>query len=145
MNTIIAAFLILIAAMQPQGAVGNRQGQGVDRAPAPAGIFAAIQSGILSGNAEAFSRYFGKQVSVSLRGRESGYFSSNQAFYIIQDYIGARHTVSFRFTTVDDHEPSVYATGGGTFLRRGMKEIFQVYVALSKDDNGWTISQLNVY
>lgn len=112
---------------------------------AHAAIFDAVQRGIAEGSVAAFSRYVGPQIYMSLRGAESGYYSANQAFYILQNYLGSRRPQSFRFTTYGTSEIAPYATGPGRFDARGSVESVQVYIALTKIKDRWVISQINIY
>lgn len=120
---------------------GDRQDEG----GAVSALFDDVQSGIVAGDVKKFSMHLARQVFINLRGMESGYFSRNQAFYILDSYLSARRVVSFTFSTMNDSEPVPYATGGGIFMRRGKREIFQVYTSLSKQDGQWVVTQLNVY
>ena len=108
-------------------------------------IFYTIQDGILLSDIETFSKLFDKQVYVDLKGIESGYYSGNQAFYILKNFFSARRTVNFKFSTIREMEETPYATGGGTFIMRGNRETLQIYVALTKRDKRWVITQFSVY
>jgi len=105
----------------------------------------SIEQGIVSGNVQVFSGHLARQIYITLRGKEGGYFSANQAFYILQEYFSSRHAVNFRFTTVNADIANPYATGGGTFFVKGNPEILQLYVALARADGRWVIAQFNVY
>ncbi|OLD67944.1 MAG: hypothetical protein AUI33_09995 [Ignavibacteria bacterium 13_1_40CM_2_61_4] len=109
------------------------------------GIFKDIQEGIRKSDLNAYSRHFARQVYLNLPGREGGYFSENQASYILKDYFKQQRPLSFKFSTMSEQENTPYATGGGTFFHRGNAEIFQVYVALKKSDDRWTIAQFSVF
>src|SRR5258706_8611322 len=113
--------------------------------PVASAIFAELQSGIVSGDAAVFSDHLAKQVYLNLSDRESGFFSQNQAVYILKEYFKTRRILSFKFTTISQVEGTPFATGGGTYLRRGNPEILQVYVALKKSGDGWVISQFSVF
>ncbi|HEY6192136.1 MAG TPA: DUF4783 domain-containing protein [Bacteroidota bacterium] len=113
--------------------------------PVASSIFTDLQSGILAGDVAAFSDRLAKQVYLNLSDRESGFFSQNQALYILKDYFKTHRILSFKFTTISQVEGTPFATGGGTYLRRGNPEILQVYVALKKSGDGWVISQFSVF
>ena len=113
--------------------------------PVVSSIFGELQNGIVAGDAAVFSDHLAKQVYLNLSDRESGFFSQNQAVYILKEYFKTRRILSFRFTTISQVEGTPFATGGGTYLRRGNPEILQVYVALKKSGDGWVISQFSVF
>jgi hypothetical protein len=104
-----------------------------------------IQNGILTGTISGFAKHFAKQVFVDLPGQDGGYFSDRQLFYILQNFFGSRSTQQFRFSTIDDSEAGSYATGSGSFLFKGRREVLQIYVALSKREGRTVITQFNVY
>jgi hypothetical protein len=97
---------------------------------------------------------------VNLHGNENGYFSANHAFLVLQNYLSVRTILSFSFDKIHDPERASpneqftisydvadipYASGKGTYLVRGKRESFQVYVALGKVGTEWMITQINVY
>ena len=104
-----------------------------------------IQRGIQTGDVGIFSKHFAKQVYVDLPGQESGYFSDHQLYYILRNFFGSRLTQQFRFSTVDDSETGSYATGSGSFLFKGRREVLQIYVALARLQGRAVITQFNVY
>jgi hypothetical protein len=112
---------------------------------AAAGIFKDIQEGIRKGDPNAYSRHFARQIYLNLPGREGGYFSENQASFILKDYFKKKRALGFTFSTMSEQESAPFATGGGTFFQRGNAEIFQVYVALKKSDDRWMIAQFSVF
>jgi hypothetical protein len=108
-------------------------------------VFDAFQRGLVGGDVSAFSAYLAPQVYLNLRGAESGYFSANQAYYVLQDYLGARRVRAFQFTTYGDSDSSPYATGPGRIESRGNTDQVQVYVSLSKSGSRWVLGQINIY
>lgn len=108
-------------------------------------IFSDVEAGLSRANIRSFAKHFGTQLYMSTRGSEAGYYSSNQASTILENFFSARRHLNFRFTHFGEADGTPYATGGGSFAFRGNKESFQVYVGLSKQDGRWVISQFNVY
>jgi hypothetical protein len=108
-------------------------------------IFTAVESGIDDGIVENFSGYFGKQVYVSVTGEESGYYSTNQAYYILKNFMNARKPLGFTFTTFGMTDKIPFATGRAAFRFKGNREYFQVYVSLCRVENNWVIDKVNFY
>jgi hypothetical protein len=108
-------------------------------------IFDDIQAAVKSGDLNPLSPDLARQVYLNLPGVEGGFFSENQALYILKDYFKSRRVLSFRLSTVSTVEGTPYATGGGTYLQRGVQELLQVYVALKKSGDRWVIAQFSVY
>ena len=122
-----------------------RHQENVDTDSAILMIFNDIQKGIVERNIKNISRYLVGEIYVSLHGMETGYFSANHSFYILENFFRARRTVTFKFSSFGELEAAPYATGGGIFSFRGTRELLQIYVSLVKLDQRWVISQFNVY
>ena len=108
-------------------------------------IFEDVQSAISSGNVALLSRHFAPQVDISLRGGESGTFSSKQAFYVFESFFRTRRFSRLRFSTAGEIDSNPYATGSTELLYKGNRELVQVYVALTNAGEKHLITQLNIY
>ena len=108
-------------------------------------VFTSVQEGISSGSVGPFSQHMAQQVYVNLRGGESGYYSANEAYYLLENYFKSRRPVKFNFSTVGESESNPYATGSVGFNLKGSRVYAQVYVSLSFVGNRWVISQINIY
>jgi len=108
-------------------------------------VFDTVRSGLVSGQISSFSEHMGAQVYVNLRGGESGYFSANQAYYLLENYVKTRKFSNFEFNTTGEDEATPYATGTAGFDHKGSQENAQVYVSLSEVGDRWVISQIKIY
>lgn len=108
-------------------------------------IFEDVQQGITNSDIGLVARHFAPQVSVNLRGDESGTFSSNQTYYVLGDYLKARRFARFEFSTIGDTDANPYATGEAEFSFNGSRERVQVYVALSHIGAKYLITRLTIY
>jgi hypothetical protein len=108
-------------------------------------FFSGIQQEIATGNVAALSGRMGSQVYVNLRGGESGYYSASQARYLLENYLRHRRIASFTFSTIGESDENPYATGSATVNDKGVREIAQIYVSLSRDGDRWRISQISIY
>jgi hypothetical protein len=134
--------------------VGNRPqegAQGLSREPRVQRreeyhrIFSNVQQGLTSGSVRGFSEHMASQVYVNLRGGESGYYSANQAHYVLENYLKSRKLVNLTFSTIGESEARPYATGSAVSVQRGVREIAQVYVSLGRSGDKWFITQINIY
>ncbi len=107
--------------------------------------FDAIEAAILAGNVKELTPYFGRQLNLNLRSVKGGYYSSNQSYYILQNFFSSRKIFAFKFTSRKPDDPIPYATGGGSSRMKGVNEILQVYVSLTEVDHRWVISEFNIY
>jgi Domain of unknown function (DUF4783) len=108
-------------------------------------IFSSVQDGLGSGDVRSFSQHMGSQVYINLRGGESGYYSANQAYYVIESYLKTRKLVNLNFSTIGESDARPYATGSAGLVVRGNREFAQVYVSLSQVGEKWIITQINIY
>ena len=107
-------------------------------------IFSEIEKALGSGNVSVISRYFSPQTYFSLSNGVSGYYSSNQSFYILEDFFSIYKVSSFRFKNIQADENNPYATGIYTFESKGQKGTSQVYVSLKNIGGSWKITQITI-
>lgn len=106
-------------------------------------VFTDIENGLASGSVTLLSQHFSSQNYLSLSNGISGYYSSNQTYYILQDLFKINKPVQFRFTNVVANK-NPYATGILTYENRNRKETAQVFISLEYSGSQWTISQLTI-
>lgn len=128
---------------QPQQLI-ERQDQQI-KSQEYAEIFRSVERGMNSSNVGMFSGHFAPQVYVSLPNGEKGYFSGNQAHYIVQNYLLGRRIQSFALNYSGTPDTAPYATGQGRSEARGSVENIRAYVSLSRLNNQWVVTQLTIY
>ncbi len=107
-------------------------------------IFTDISSGISTQDVESIARYFSSQTYLSLSNGTSGYYSSNQAYYVLEDFFKVYRVTGFRFDNIQTDSGNPYATGEYQFEYRGKRDQAQVYIALKKTGKNWKISQITI-
>lgn len=108
-------------------------------------IFKLIEQGIKNSNISFFSGFFGKQIYLSLKDGESGVFSANQAYYVLQKYLSNRKIVSFHFTSFGYAEQIPFAVGNLVFKYKSSHVFTNVYISLTYVDEQWVIDKINFY
>lgn len=106
--------------------------------------FNDIESSIKEGDVSGISKYFGQQTYFSLSNGINGYYSSNQAFYVLEDFFKLYKVTSFKFDHIKNDKNSSYATGRYGYDNRGKRSVAQVYISLKKIGNNWNITQLTI-
>ncbi len=106
--------------------------------------FNKIEKGISSGKVSELSAYFSSQMYLNLSNGISGYYSSNQAYYILEDFFDTYHVTEFKFDNIQNEESSLYATGSYHFLFKGKRDVAQVYVSVRQAGKKWKITQINI-
>ena len=142
----VRLIILLVLVRLPAAAQGQKavpQSQKGD--PPASAMFAEIQDAVRAGDSSPLSKYLAKQVYLNLSDIEGGYFSDNQALFILKEYFKTRRILSFKFSTISEVEGTPFATGGGSYVRHGNPEIFQAYVAMKKSGDRWVIAQFSVF
>ena len=107
-------------------------------------VFDEIEMGISTGKASSISRFLSGQTYLSFSNGVNGYYSSNQAYYILEDYFKIYRVISFKLQSIKTEENVPYATGIFYFDHRGKRGAARVYISLNKSGNNWKISQLTI-
>ena len=107
-------------------------------------IFSDISDGIVNQDVESIARYFSPQTYLSLSNGISGYYSSNQAYYVLEDFFKIYRVTAFRFNNIQADSNNPYATGEYQFEYRGKRDLAQVYIALKKTGKNWKITQITI-
>ena len=145
------AVAILILALVAGEATGQdlrdtgRRREGVPARDGYRQLFTRVQEGLSSGSVDLFSGHMAPQVYINLTGGENGYFSGNQAHYVLAEYLRKRRLVNLKFSTMGETDSMPYATGSATLFVKGTRGIAQVYVSLARSGEGWSITQLTIY
>jgi hypothetical protein len=107
-------------------------------------ILDEIESGILNNNMQVISNFFSSQPYISLINGVNGYYSSNQAYYILEDFFNSFKVVSFRFEEKKTEEQISYGKGTYYFEKKGKREVAHLYITLSKAGSKWYITQISI-
>lgn len=108
-------------------------------------IFNEIEKGIGESNVSKIARYFSPKPYLSFSNGVTGYYSSNQAYYVLEDFFNIYKVISFKF----DHKKingseSSYATGIYQYESKGKRDTAQVYITLNKIGDTWFITQISI-
>ena len=106
-------------------------------------LFTQIESGISKGDISLLADFFSNQTYLSLSSGQNGYYSANQAYYIIQEYFKIHQPVLFRYTA-KNIQRLPYATGVFQYESAGRKRSAQVFISLKRQGNNWQISQFTI-
>lgn len=139
------AVLLALASVFFVFTAAGQERKGAERIEIKEKIFQDVEAGILQSDVKSFSRYFDKNIYVTLREGETGFFSANQALYVLQNYFESHRFVRFTFSTINVTDTPLYATGGGTYISRGSQEHIQIYITVSQVRSGYVITQFCVY
>lgn len=107
-------------------------------------IFDDIEVSIKEANVANLSKYLGAQTYFSLFNGVSGYYSPNQAYYILEDFFNFYRVTAFKFNQISKDKANPYATGTFSFDNKGKRSSAKVYISLKKIGDKWNITQLTI-
>ena len=107
-------------------------------------VFSRIESAISQGDVAILSSYIGSQTYLSLSNGTRGYYSSNQAYYLLEDFFRIYSVSSFRFENLNTNENVPYATGIYNYEFKGKRNETQAYISLKKIGRSWKITQITI-
>jgi hypothetical protein len=105
-------------------------------------ILTDIERGIAKGNISEIFKNLSPQTYFSLTNGIRGYFSSNQAYYILEDFFKVYQVLSFKFHSIQTENGNPYATGIYMYEFKGKRETAQVYISLKNVGKSWKIIQI---
>jgi len=107
-------------------------------------IFKEIETSIKDANVKNLSKYFGQQTYFSFSNGTNGYYSNNQAFYVVEDFFNLYKVTSFKFDYVKVDKNNSHATGKYNYDNKGQRSTAQVYISIKKIGNNWIITQFTI-
>jgi len=107
-------------------------------------IFVEIESAISDADVAKISKYFGQKTYFSFSNGINGYYSSNQAFYVLEDFFKLYKVTSFKFDHIKNDKNNSYATGKYYYDNKGKRSSAQVYMSIKKVGINWNITQLTI-
>jgi hypothetical protein len=103
-----------------------------------------IENGIKGSDMAKLTEHFSSQPYISLLNGVNGYYSTNQVYYILEDFFKNYKVVSFNFENKKFEDNVVYGTGIYYYEKKGKRESAYLYVTLNKIGNVWKISQISI-
>lgn len=107
-------------------------------------VFLRIEEGIAGATVDRFSKYFGNKNYLSLSNGVSGYFSKNQSYYVINDFLSICQPTSFKLTNIVTETVSPFASGILKYNSKGVRGNSIVFISLHFIDGEWKISQITI-
>lgn len=108
-------------------------------------MYQEIEKALQSGSEDALTKHFASKVYLNLRGGNYGYFSANQAHYIMKEFFIKHKFFNVRFSVPGADADELYITGIASLLARGKTEQVKVYIGFIREHNSYRISQLTIF
>ncbi|MBI9070504.1 MAG: DUF4783 domain-containing protein [Melioribacteraceae bacterium] len=107
-------------------------------------LFNKIKIGLTKGEIEKFNMYLDNKTYISLSNGKMGYYSSNQIYYIFEDFFDSYKPFDFDYSTVRAGSQKPFASGTLKYINNGKHKAAKVFVSLIRILGKWKISQLTI-
>lgn len=107
-------------------------------------VISELEESIKNADVIKLARFVNSKTYFSLMGNINGYYTTNQAFYLLEDFFKIYRVQSFKFNQVNSYENNPYATGTLYYENKGRRSKAQVYISLKRVGENWIISQLSI-
>lgn len=131
-------FLLLLFVMYSQ-----MQGQEKHNSEAQK-IFSRFEEGMTTGAVDKFSKYFSYRTYLSFTQGVNGYYSFDQSYYVVKDFLSINLPVSFSLTNVITDTSSPFAFGTLKYIKNGIRGSASVFISIQFTNKKWQISQVTI-
>lgn len=107
-------------------------------------IFTHFEIGVKTGAVKEFSDYLYSETYISLETGVASYFSANQSFYILKEYLSHYKPINFRIIKISSNNEKHFAIGKLVYNKNGIKGESQVFVSLKLENEKWKIYQITI-
>ena len=107
-------------------------------------ILDEIEKAISESQTAIISTYLSAEIYLSLMNGISGYYSSNQTFYVMDDFFKDYKVTSFNFDTINLNTLTPYAIGTYYFEHKGIRSQAKVYITIKQIGKNWQITQISI-
>ncbi len=107
-------------------------------------LFIKIEEGLNSGAVDKFSKYFSGKNYISLSNGSNGYYSANQSYYVVKDFLSVHQPIAFKISNIVIETSSPFASGILKYNNKGIRGTATVFITLQYLDNQWRISQITI-
>ncbi|MCB2205460.1 DUF4783 domain-containing protein [bacterium] len=97
-----------------------------------------------SGNIRFLKSKLGHKVYLNLFTGINGYYSSEQAYLILESFFSTYIPISFSYSSRNFSIRNPYGFGPFTYERRGRRGSAEMFVSLAQVDERWVINQITV-
>ena len=107
-------------------------------------IFSRFEEGMTTGAVDKFSKYFASRTYLSFINGVSGYYSFDQSYYVVKDFLSINLPISFKLTNVITETSTPFAFGTLKYISSGIKGSATVFISLQYINKNWLISQVTI-
>ena len=144
-------FLLLLLLLQSAGLPGAATDESVSGDPSPQQsereareLLLGAKDALSSGNIRFLKPRIGQKVYLNLFTGINGYYSSEQAYLILESFFSTNTPISFSYSSRNFSIRSPYGFGPFTYERRGRRGLAEMFVSLALVNERWVINQITV-
>lgn len=107
-------------------------------------LLLGAKDALSSGKVDFLRPHLGQKVYLNLFTGINGYYSSGQAYLILESLFTTYLPISFSFSSRNFSIRNPYGFGPITFERRGKRETAELFISLANVGGKWVISQVTI-
>ena len=143
-NLLFVIFLSFIAISVAKANIGRFELDSIAQNSGLEEIIKEIEKGFVKSDVSYISTHFSSQIYLSFLNDVSGYYSSNQAYYILENFFKEYTVISFSFDKVKTNINTPYVTGIYYYDQKGIRSEAKVYLSLKYTNKSWEITQISI-
>lgn len=105
-------------------------------------VFVDIGNGFVYSNVYSINQYFNGEVYLNITGEDKGYYSNDQAKFIIEGFINDYPVDSFKWRNSSRSDIYAFATGKYRYKKNGSVNTLEISISLNYIDDSWLIDQI---
>ena len=103
-----------------------------------------IQDAIVNKDVGTLVDHLSSQTYFNLPNGISGYYSSNQAYFVWEDFLKTYRVTSFNFDEINSNNNTPFATGSYDYDFKGKRNSAHIYLQLRNKGKKWRITQITI-
>ena len=107
-------------------------------------ILEEIEMGISKTHLSAISPQLSSHIYLSFLNGVSGYYSANQAYYVLENFFKEYKVTSFKFDSFNFNTVTPFAKGTYNYENKGNRSEAKVYLTMKLTGESWKITQISI-
>ena len=103
-----------------------------------------IQDAIINKDISTLVDHLSSQTYFNLLNGISGYYSSNQAYFVLEDFLKTYRVTSFNFDEINTKNNTPFTTGSYDYDFKGNRNSARIYMQLRNTGKHWRITQITI-
>ncbi len=104
----------------------------------------SIEQGLKMGKVSELSHFVDSQIYLNLSNGIIGYYSSNQAYYVLADFFKSHRMISIDFDNSLADVTNPIAIGNCQYFNNDKQESAQMYISLKFINKKWKLTQITI-